>query len=162
MKIYTYPLFYRLIYRFGNIPATILLLTFFIPNLLMMEQKWYYTLYAFIVLFVIYALNRWFFRLYRIVPMKIEVSNHGIICSDFFFDSKKKIFIPYSSIKDLRGGVFEGVSRGLMRVIYEEDKEIGFFHSIKGASKLESEILSQVNKPLYDKVLSLYSNKKKK
>jgi len=110
-------------------------------------------LYAVFIIIMIFFLNRYFIRLNRITPYTIYVNNDSITGKDFFLSSEV-ISIKIADITDLRGGVFEGKSRGMMRITAGE-KEMVFYHSLPNADKFEAYLISKVNREIYDRVVKL-------
>lgn len=150
---FTYRWFYRFIYRYGNVLATVILLLYIIPTLLNAQKD--STMYFYVVAIgvIIALINIYFVRLYKVVPYEIEFRSEKLICRDFLFSSKE-VEIPFAEIDKLKGGIFDGKPNGVMRVYNsKKDIEIGFFHKISNAKVLESLILSKISKELYDEVL---------
>lgn len=158
-ETFTYPFFFRLIYRYGNIGATLVLLLYMVPMLNFTNAPIGQKIYAGLIVIMIFFLNRYFLRLNQKTPYKIELVDDRLICTDFFL-SKKKIVINAAEITDLYGGIFDGRTRGMMRVITSKE-EIIFYHSILNADKLEAYLISKAKKELYDKVVANIRNRKK-
>lgn len=170
-KKYTfkYPLFFRLLYRYGNIPISIILILYIISiehSKIGTFGKYFYSLGFFILLII---LNAYYYKLYKLLPYKIEIDGEKIIFSDFIF-SKNIIELPFSEIDKLEGGIFEGKITGLMK-IYNTAKniEVGFFRNLKLISqqkqeqqKLEVIVLSKVKKEIYDSIVSKLLERKSK
>jgi hypothetical protein len=151
MKEFKYPVFPRLLYRFGNLPFTILLLILLIPEVVNLDTNLFLIVPLVITLLLIYFLNRFYINLYKILPYEIRLDNNGMTCNNFIF-SDKKIEIYFSDIESLNGGVFEGQVNGLMKVNSKNNISIGFYNSIRYARELETIILSKVNKSVYEEV----------
>ncbi len=159
-KTYTYPLFYRFLYRFGNIAATLFLLLYLVPLLGGMTGRLFEYFYAAVIIAALIIINFFFIRVYRTVPFAITVKDDVITGTDYFLSSKE-VVLQISKVDRLAGGVFDGKSRGLMRVINtKEEKEIAFFHGMEESKNLLAYILSKVEKSLYDSVLGKYEGKK--
>ncbi|MCC6549940.1 MAG: hypothetical protein IT279_07725 [Ignavibacteriaceae bacterium] len=158
-KTYTYNLFFRLLYSYGNLMVTAILLLYLIPLLGGMTGRMFEYFYAAVLVFLILMFNYWFLRIWKTMPFTITVNDGVITGSDYFF-SKKTVAIRVGEIVKLHGGVFDGKTRGMMRVI-TNDKEIAFFHSIGEGRNLLAYILSQVPRELYDAVLGRLGQKKK-
>ncbi len=98
--------------------------------------------------------------LYKILPYKIEVDNEKMICSDFLF-YKDSITILYKDISSLEGGIFHGRLNGVMKIKDSaHNRTIGFYDKLKDARKLETLILSKVDKKIYDEVVDKLGMKK--
>jgi hypothetical protein len=152
MQTFTYPLFFRLLYRYGNIPVTIVLLIYLVPAVLYVDKNVYYLIPVAALLFLIYFANKRYLSLYKIMPYKIVADDEKIYCTDFIF-SGRETMILYNDISGLKGGIFEGKLNGLMR-IYDGRNNIyiGFFPRLKNVKDLQKIILSRVSKPVYDDV----------
>ncbi|HLG31752.1 MAG TPA: hypothetical protein VI362_01835, partial [Ignavibacteriaceae bacterium] len=97
-QILTYPVFFELIYRFGNIIATLLLISYLVPVIFYIDQNKILIIPLVISLILIYFLNRHFIMLYKILPFKIEANHEKMICRNFIF-SRKEIIIYYTDIQ---------------------------------------------------------------
>ena len=160
MQIFTYPLFYKFILRFGNIPLTLLLLLYFIPSIVYVDKDLVLIIPLIISSFLIYFLNKQYLTLYKILPYKIVVDGGKLICNDFLF-SKKKITINFEDIEKLKGGLFEGKLHGILKVFDGKNRiYIGYFNKIKNSQLLGTVILSKVNKSVYDEVIKNVVSKK--
>jgi hypothetical protein len=159
---FTYPFFFRLLFRYGNIPANIILLFYLYVSAMGLDYNLLNIIPLMLVLLVIYLLNKHYIMLYKILPYKIESDGEKMIASDFIF-SKKNVIIYYSDISDLRGGIFDGRMSGVMKVEDGPTKRvIAFLNKLKQVEKLQTDILSKVNRPLYDAVIERVGLKKKK
>ncbi len=153
MEIFTYAVFWKFIYRYGNVVITPLLLLYIFPIALNLDKNLILILPFIISIFLLYYINKSYFNFYKLVPNKIETDDEKIICSEFFF-KEKMVTILFKDIKSLSGGIFEGRFRGLMKVCDGKNKIcIGFFDRINNSTKLITIILSKVDKTIYDKVI---------
>ena len=152
MKEYKYPLFFKFLYRFGNIPLTVLLVLFLLPVVINLDKDLFLLIPMVINLLMIYFLNRFYIFLYKIVPFKINVGDDMITCTEFIF-SDKKIEISFRDIESLKGGLFEGRLNGVMRINSINNLTVGFFNSIENSKELETIVLSRVNHDVYDEVI---------
>jgi hypothetical protein len=163
MKIYQYSFFFRFIYRYGNIPVSIILLFYLIPAVINLDKNIFYVIPLIITLVLIYLINKMYLYLYKILPYKIEVDDEKLVCSDFLF-SKRKVTIFFNEITSLTGGIFDGKLHGVMKIFDKRNQmTIGFFNKIKNAKQLETLILSKVSRELYDEVVDRvgFKNKRK-
>lgn len=152
-QIFTYPWVFRLIFRYGNIIVTSVLLLYSVPLFTFLNEKMIFIFPLIINLVIIYFLNKHYINLYKILPFKIEVDDDKVICSEFFL-SRKNIVINYEDIISLSGGIFENKLSGIMKVCdKQKDLCFGFYQRLNNASKLATILLSKVNRELYDKVL---------
>jgi hypothetical protein len=108
-------------------------------------------LYALIILFFMYVLNRWFVFIYRTVPFRIESSEQGLQCSAYSFSRKQNV-VEYASITDITGGVFDRRFNKLI-TIKHKDGAVAFFTTISGSALLQNVLLQNINKPLYDEIM---------
>jgi hypothetical protein len=162
MRVFTYSLFYKLLYRYGNIPVTILLIIYLIPSVVNVDRNLWYLIPVIILLGLIYLLNRQYLNFYKIVPYRIEADDEKMLCTDFLF-SNKEFTIYYKDIESLTGGVFESRLSGVMK-IYDRNNQvsIGFFNRLKNADKLQTLLLSKVPQKVYDDVLERTGIRNKK
>lgn len=152
-QTFTYPFIFRVIFRYGNIIITPLLLLYTIPLVSFLDEKLILAVPLLINLFLIYFLNRHYFNLYKILPYLIEADDEKITCSEFFL-SKKEVVIYYNDIASLSGGIFENKISGLMKVCVGRNNIcIGFYQRLNNSGKLATILLSKVNRELYDIVL---------
>lgn len=161
-QTFTYPFLFRIIFRYGNIIITPLLLLYTIPLVTFLDEKIILAFPLLVNLFLIYFLNRHYFNLYKILPYLIEADDEKITCSEFFL-SKKEIVIYYDDIAFLSGGIFENKISGIMKVCDEKNNLcIGFYQRLNNSGKLATIILSKVNRELYDIVLEKIKSGKQK
>ena len=161
-QTFTYPLLFGLLYKYGNIVVTFLLVFYTAPILLYVDQNYILLIPLIISLLLIYFVNRQYFTLYKIIPYKIEADDEKLLCSDFIY-SNKVVTIYYEDIVKLKGGMFENKMSGVMKV-YDEKKSVtlGFYTKLNNSSRLVTIILSKVKRELYDEVLDRLTEKKKK
>ena len=153
MQTFTYSFIFRIIFRYGNIFVTILLLLYLIPLVANISNNKILILPLALSLLLIYIINRSYLTYYKILAYKIEADDEKIICSNFLL-SKKVITIYYTDIESLKGGVFERKSSGIMKVYDGKNNiTIGFSQKMKDSGKLITLILSKVNKKIYDEVI---------
>ena len=161
-QTFTYPLLFMLIYKYGNIAVTLLLVFYTAPIILYVDQNYILLIPIVISLLLIYFVNRQYFTLYKIIPYKIEADNEKLVCSEYFF-SKEIITVYYEDIERLKGGMFENKMSGVMKVYDEKNSvTLGFYTKLKNSSRLVTIILSKVKRELYDEVLDSLTEKKKK
>ncbi len=162
MQTFTYPGFHKFLYRYGNIPVTIILSIYLVPSVVYIDKNLLYLIPVILLLLMIYFLNRQYLLLYKIVPYKIEADEEKIVCTDFLF-SQKEFTIYYSDIESLTGGIFDGRLSGVMKVCDRKNQVcIGFFNRLRNADKLQTILLSKVPRPVYDDVVERVGLKTKK
>ncbi len=153
METFTYSVFWKFIYRYGNFVITPLLLLYILPIALNLDKNLILIVPFIIALFLFYYINKAYFNFYKLVPNKIEIDDEKIICSEFLFKDKM-VMILFEDIKSLSGGIFNGRFRGLMKVCDGKNKIcIGFFDRINNSTKLITIILSKVDKTIYDQTI---------
>lgn len=152
-QTFTYPFFFKLIFRYGNIFITLLLIIYSLPVIIYIDDNLILSIPLVINLFLIYYLNKRYLSNYKILPFSIEADNEKIICRNFFL-SGKEVVVYYSDINSLAGGIFDNKQSGIMKVYSENNTScIGFHNRLRNSSRLVTFILSKVNKSLYDEVL---------
>jgi hypothetical protein len=160
IMVFEYSLFFKLLFRFGNIPVTIILSIYLVPIIINFDKSLVYIIPLVIILALIYLINKHYLWLYQILPYKITANDEKIICEEFLF-STKQVEVFYKDIESLSGGLFEGKLRGLMKVWDGKSKIcIGFYDKIKGIKELQTILLSRVSKEVYDEVVENVGLKK--
>lgn len=144
---YSFPL--RLLYRYGNIPATVLLFLYLLPMLF--DFRGLKIVYSIILIVFLYYINKYFFYLYKAMPRCIEVRETGLQCSGYFLSREKK-FIPFDEITDITGGIFDRRFTKLIAVHHPRGK-IVFFSTIRNARLLQDALLRGIRPGLYDAIL---------
>lgn len=153
MQLFTYSIFWKIIYRYANVVISFLLILYIIPLLFNFDKNLIMLLPLVLSLFLIYYINRSYLIFYKLVPFKIEADEEKIVCSDFIL-KQKKVTIYFRDIESLSGGIFSGRFRGIMQVCDGKNKIcIGFFDRMKNSTKLVTLILSKVDKKIYDDVI---------
>jgi hypothetical protein len=162
MQVFEYPVFLKLLYRFGNIPVTILLLVYLIISVTRLDNDPVYIIPVVVTLGLIYFINKRYLFLYQVLPYKIIADDEKLICTNFLFRSKE-VVIHYKDIESITGGIFSGKLRGLMQVCDGRNKIcIGFFDNIKNVKALQTIILSRISKDVYDSIIESVGLKNKK
>jgi hypothetical protein len=160
-QVFTYPLLFRIIFKFGNIIITILLVIYSLLLLVSINSNKFLVVPLLLTVLIIYFLNRHYFNLYKILPYKIEVDDERIICSQYFL-SRKEVIIYYTDIDELTGGVFENKISGIMRVCDNKNHIcFGFYRRLRNSNKLSTILLSKVKREIYDEILQKLLSKKK-
>jgi hypothetical protein len=153
MQVFTYPLFYKIILRFGNIPLTLLLIFYLVPSAVYIDKDPVLAIPLIISAFLIYFLNKQYMTLYKIIPYKIILEDKKLVCSEFIF-SKREVEINLEDIEQLKGGIFDGKLRGIQKIFDGKNKiYIGYFSKLKNSQLLGTVILSKVSRAVYDEVI---------
>jgi hypothetical protein len=159
-KTFTYSLLYRLIYKFGSVPVTLILLLYVPALILAFKYEYKYFASAFFLTSLIIFINRYFYTIAKHVAYKIQTDDTKITATEFLF-RKKTVELTYNEIDKLSGGIFSGKPRGLMKLENtRENKCIAFFHTIENARVLETLVLSKVEQKIYDSVIAKLSANK--
>jgi len=162
MQVFNYSFFYKIIYRYGNIPVTIILAIYLVPSVVNLDRNLLYFIPVVLLLGMIYLLNKHFLNLYKIIPYRIEADEEKMICKDFLF-SDKEFTIYYRDIESLTGGIFEGRLSGVMKICDKNSQVcVGFFNRLKNVDKLQTILLSKVPRKVYDEVIERVGLKSKK
>ncbi len=153
MFTHTYPLLARFIYRWANIPVSLILGFYLIVYILAAFYQWYY---IFAILFeaaILFFLNRHYIKGYKLFPYKISIDNEKMVCEDYLLSSKK-ITIYYKNITEIKGSIFSGnKSRPLYIYDAVNDQTIAIRIHLKGYNQVVTKVLSNVNKELYESLL---------
>lgn len=159
MQTFEYPLLAKIVYRYANIPVTLILFIYFIVSLGAMGESWFWVVSVFVHAALIFFVNRYYWRSYKSFPYKIEADNEKLICSNFFM-SKKKVEIKLIDIESLRGGIFSSsLTKPIFMKIKDHDSEIGFHYHLKNYNILLTTILSNINHDLYSSLLDKIKDK---
>jgi hypothetical protein len=153
MKEYTYPIFFKFLYRYANLPLTLLLIILLIPLVVNLDNNILLMIPLIITLMMIYFLNRFYITLYKIIPYKIFTDEDRIICKDFLLSHRRED-IFFKEIESLNGGIFEGRINGVMKINSKNNVSVGFYHSMNNANEFESFILSKVDRRIYDEIVN--------
>ena len=163
MKTYKYSFLSKLIYRYGNIPVTILLLIYLAISIIGLFSYWYYIFFTLINLLLLFSLNRYYIKTYKLFPFEITINNEKIICTNFLFN-KRKLELRIEDIDKLAGGIFSGYPT---RPVYIHDSRqnitIGFYANVGRFPDLLKIILQNIREDLYKDLLgkiSVLRNKK--
>lgn len=158
MKTYTYPIFAKTIYRFANFPITFFLFLYVIITAVESFQKIYFVIPLIVNIIIIYYLNRYYFRSYKVTPFKIEIDNKKISCSDFYL-SNKKVDLNWLEITEIKGGIFAGSQTSPIYLISEPQKiTIKINHHLKNYNEFLTMVLQNIEQKLYDELLSTMKN----
>ncbi len=152
MRTFKYPITAQFIYRFANIPVTFLLVVHLLLLIWGMTYDWKYVLPALLNIIIIYILNRFYLKMYKLFPYKIEADDKKIVFSDFFFQ-KKEITMYYKDITDIKGGIFSGKPAKPIYILDKNDNIIGINQHLKDFNAFLTILLSHIPKDLYIKVL---------
>ena len=153
MKEFKYPFIAKVIYRYANIPVSILLLFYVFLSGVAAAKEWIYILPMLINLILLYVMNRYYFKMYRLFPYNIKADNSKIVCSDFM-NKTKTVEINLSDVGKITGGIFSG-SPVKPIYIYDEknDVTIGFNQHLKDYNKFLTIVLSNIKQDLYNELL---------
>lgn len=154
MEEFKYSKFYELVYKYGNIPVSLILFFYFILSLLNIMNGIGFILAALITGLMLFFLNKRYIENYKILPFKIAADEEKIICTNFF-KRDKKVEIYFKDITSLTGGIFDKKYSGIIRI--NDDKHnvsVGFYNRIKNSKMLYTILLSRINLKLYEEVIT--------
>lgn len=148
---FKYSLISQIIYRWMNIPISLLLILQIYVSVFNITHNLYLIIPLLINITILYYLNKFYMFTYSHFPFEIIASNEKLICRNFF-DKSKELIIYNKDIIEIKGGLFSG---NLARPIYISDGKniIGFHSHLKDSNKLLTIILSNISKELYDSLL---------
>ena len=153
MRTFKYPFIARILYRWANIPITLLLLLYFVASLFALPHYWYFIFPVVINGGVIVMLNRYYLRTYRTFPFEIQIDNEKMICSDFLL-GEKQVVINLYDIDKITGGIFSG--HPLRPIVIHDGRQditIGFYQHVKNFNQVLTVILSNVKQELYNELI---------
>lgn len=151
MNKFFYGAYYKFLYRYGNIPVTLILFIYLLVFSSSLNKGYFYILFFLISALLIYKINSFYFELYKILPFNIEIKGDEMIFSGFFFRKGKQRVIKFEDIGTLEGGVFQKKYTGLMKIHDSKNNlTIGFFQTLTGAKLFETILLNKVPKEVYD------------
>lgn len=152
MSTHTYSFIAKLIYRWANIPLTIVLLFYLVVYILASFYQWYYIFAVIFEAGILFFLNRHYIRGYKIFPYKISIDNEKMICEDFFF-SKKSLIIYHRDITEIKGSIFSGNKARPLYIVDNNNQSIAIRIHLQNYNQVVTKILSNVNKELYNSLL---------
>lgn len=151
MREFKYNFLAKLIYRYANIPANLILLFYLYASIYGMSVDWKFIFPVLINIILIYVLNRFYIKIYKSFPFYIKIDNEKMICSDFVIKNRN-VQIVHSDINEIKGGIFSGRAYSPLYVSTPEVK-IGISPHMKGYEKLLTIILTNIPKELYESLL---------
>jgi hypothetical protein len=156
MKTFKYNLIPKIIYRYANIPANLILVFYLLASVLGLSNDWKFIFPLLITIMLLYVLNKFYLKMYKSFPFNIQIDNVKMICSDFVINNRN-IVIELSDILKIKGGIFSG--RAYMPLYISTDKiKLGISPHIKDYNKLLTIILTNVSKELYESLLDDIKN----
>lgn len=160
-QTFKYSIGYKLIFRYGNIPITFVFIMYLLPVITNFTYEFSKIAYLFVFILLIIVLNRHYFKLYKLMPYKIEMDDEKLVFTDFTTNDRA-VTMKFEDIESLKGGIFDGKISGLMKIKDTNGNEVGFFHKLTNAKQLETLILSKVKKEIYDDVIEKLSARRGK
>ncbi len=152
MQTYKYSFFVKIIYKYANIPSSLILLIYLLASVLALGTDWKFVFPLLITIILLYVLNRFYIRIYKSFPFLIEIDNTKMICSDFIIGNRN-IEIKHEDIINIKGGIFSG--RAYMPLYITTKKvNIGISPHIKDYNKLLTTLLTNIPKELYTSLLT--------
>lgn len=153
MKEFTYPVLAKIIYRYANIPISLLLSFYVFVSVVAAVTDWVYIFPLIINLVLLYVLNRYYFKMYRLFPYRLKIDNEKIICTDFM-NKARSVEIKLLDVGKITGGIFSG-SPVKPIYIYDEKNNvtIGLNQHLKEYNKFLTIVLSNIKQELYNELL---------
>lgn len=151
MITFKYTFFSRIFYRYAVIPINLILLFYILISVISISSDWKLIFPLLIKIILLYVFNRFYYKIYKTFPFKIEINNEEMICSDFVINDRK-IIINHSDITDISGGIFSGRNYKPLYIM-SKDNKIGVSPHIKNYNDLLKIILTNIKKELYLKLL---------
>ncbi|MDX1699995.1 MAG: hypothetical protein R3250_05215 [Melioribacteraceae bacterium] len=151
MKEFKYSFIARVIYRYANIPANLILLFYLFASAYGMTIDWKFIFPVLLNIILLYVLNKFYLKIYRTFPFNIKVDNEKMICTDFVINNKE-VEIVHSDIVKIKGGIFSGRAYAPL-YISTDNITIGISPHIKDYDKLLTIILTNIPKELYESLL---------
>lgn len=160
MEEFKYSKFYKIIYKYGNLPVSFVLIFYFLLSLININNGLGQVFAALISGLMLFILNKRYIENYKILPFKIETDDKKLICSDFFVKDKK-IEIYFEDIEEIKGGIFDKKYSGIIKIYDGKQKTwIGFYNRINNSKMLYTILLSRIKLSLYEKVITNLGFKK--
>ncbi len=151
MKTFKYSFIAKIIYRYGNFIISIILLLYLILSAFGMFKDWRFVFPLLINFILLYIVNKYYLKIYKLFPFKIEADNKELHCSDFMIkDRIEKIKII--DIDKIEGGIFSGRNYAPLYIEWD-GKKIGLSPHMKDFNKLLTIILTNIKKELYEELL---------
>jgi hypothetical protein len=123
----------------------------FIPQL---SNNYLFFFPLLVAIFVLYIANRFYFLIYKTLPLEIVLDKSQIICTNFIFNKARKEIINIKDIKSISGGIFEGRLNGIIKITDVNNVSIAFSHRISDSTKLIAGILEKVDKKIYEEAIN--------
>ena len=151
MKTFKYSLIAKLIYKYGNILISFILFLYLILSAIGMFKDWRFIFPLLLNIILLYVVNKYYFKIYKSFPLKIEADNRELHCSEFILNNRiEKIKII--DIDKIEGGIFSGRNYAPLYIEWNGNR-IGISPHMKDFNKLLTIILSNIKKELYEELL---------
>ncbi len=151
MKTFKYSFFPKFIYRYGNFIISFILLSYLILSAIAILQDWKFVIPLMINIILLYIVNKYYFKIYKLFPFKIKANNRELHCSDFIINNRTEIIKIYD-IEKIEGGIFSGRNYAPLYIEWN-GKKIGISPHMKNFNKLLTIILTNIKKELYEELL---------
>ena len=151
MKTFKYNFLARIIYRYALIPLNFILLIYLMVSIIAVFEDWKFVFPILINIILLYVLNRFYIKVYKNFPFKIDIDNEKMICSDFVINNRV-VQIQHSDITKITGGIFSGRSFSPL-YIESDNTRLGISPHMKDFNKLLTIILTNIPKELYQSLL---------
>jgi hypothetical protein len=170
MKTFKYSMIAKIIYRYGNFLISIILFLYLVLSAIGVFKDWRFIFPLVINVILLYVVNRYYLKIYKFFPFRIDADNRELHCSDFMIKDRTER-IKIIDIDKIEGGIFSGRNYAPLYIEWNGNR-IGISPHMKDFNKLLTIILSNIKKELYEELLESIkkfvkikpaeSNKKKK
>ncbi len=151
MKTFKYSFIAKIIYRYGNFVISIILLLYLILSAVGITKDWRFVFPLLINFILLYIVNKYYLKIYKLFPFKIEADNRELRCSDFMIKDRIEN-IKIIDIEKIEGGIFSGRNYAPLYIEWNGGK-IGLSPHMKDFNKLLTIILTNIKKELYEELL---------
>jgi hypothetical protein len=118
-----------------------------------MFGDWYYIFPFAIHLLLLYVTLRFYKKVRKYFPFKIEMDTENIICSEFL-GRKDTISFKLSDVDEIKGGIFSGNNgRPIYIISSSQNIQIGVYRHIIDFNDFLKLILSNVSQDLYNSLM---------
>ncbi len=151
MKTFKYSFIAKIIYRYGNFLISIILFLYMILSALGLLKDWKFIFPLLINIILLYVVNKYYLKIYKLFPFKIDADNRELHCTDFMIKNRVEK-IKIIDIDKIEGGIFSGRNYAPLYIEWNGNK-IGISPHMKDFNKLLTIILTNIKKELYEELL---------
>lgn len=153
MKSFKYSFPAKIILKYGYAPLSLVLIIYIIFSVAAVFQSWNYIFPLLINILFFYIVIRFYLKLKKYFPFKIEIDSEKLVFSDFLV-KKEPVVIKFDEIEDITGGIFSGnAARPIYIISNNKNIQIGIYRHVKEFNELLKLILSNVKQDVYNSLL---------